>query len=62
MPHLNTIKSFTCFSPGRVCLFGEHQDYLGMPRQIISILYASEFLDLTHPGNIEFVKEKLSQL
>ncbi|MEC7694207.1 MAG: galactokinase family protein, partial [Bacteroidota bacterium] len=23
--------AFVSFAPGRVCLFGEHQDYLGLP-------------------------------
>ena len=37
MPHLNQIKSFTCSAPGRVCLFGEHQDYLGMPSIVMGM-------------------------
>ena len=24
-------QPFVSFAPGRVCLFGEHQDYLGLP-------------------------------
>ena len=25
------MQSFTVHSPARVCLFGDHQDYLGLP-------------------------------
>ena len=28
---LEAVPPFVSFAPGRVCLFGEHQDYLGMP-------------------------------
>ena len=28
---MSELTSFVSFAPGRVCLFGEHQDYLGLP-------------------------------
>ncbi len=30
-------RKFTVSAPGRVCLFGEHQDYLGMPSIVMAI-------------------------
>ena len=33
----NVNRSFTVSAPGRVCLFGEHQDYLGMPSVVMAI-------------------------
>lgn len=30
-------RSFAVSAPGRVCLFGEHQDYLGMPSIVMAI-------------------------
>jgi len=31
VPERSLLMEFTAFAPGRVCLFGEHQDYLGLP-------------------------------
>ena len=28
---MSNVSPFVSFAPGRVCLFGEHQDYLGLP-------------------------------
>ena len=33
----NVNRSYTVSAPGRVCLFGEHQDYLGMPSVVMAI-------------------------
>ena len=33
----NVDRSFIVSAPGRVCLFGEHQDYLGMPSIVMAI-------------------------
>lgn len=30
-------KTFTVSAPGRVCLYGEHQDYLGMPSVVMAV-------------------------
>tara|TARA_Y100000589_G_scaffold311494_1_gene330875 strand:- start:4677 stop:6575 length:1899 start_codon:yes stop_codon:yes gene_type:complete len=30
-------RKFTVSAPGRVCLFGEHQDYLGMPSIVMAV-------------------------
>ncbi|MEW6512143.1 MAG: galactokinase family protein [Bacteroidota bacterium] len=30
-PSLSSEETFVASSPGRICLFGEHQDYLGLP-------------------------------
>ena len=30
-------RRFTVSAPGRVCLYGEHQDYLGMPSVVMAI-------------------------
>ena len=30
-------RAFTVSAPGRVCLFGEHQDYLGMPSVVMAV-------------------------
>ena len=34
---LNGNRRFTVSAPGRVCLYGEHQDYLGMPSVVMAI-------------------------
>ena len=31
------IRKFTVSAPGRVCLYGEHQDYLGMPSIVMAV-------------------------
>ena len=31
------IRTFTVSAPGRVCLYGEHQDYLGMPSIVMAV-------------------------
>ena len=33
----NVNRRFTVSAPGRVCLYGEHQDYLGMPSVVMAI-------------------------
>ena len=33
----NGNRRFTVSAPGRVCLYGEHQDYLGMPSVVMAI-------------------------
>ena len=30
-------RKFTVSAPGRVCLYGEHQDYLGMPSVVMAV-------------------------
>ena len=30
-------RTFTVSAPGRVCLYGEHQDYLGMPSVVMAV-------------------------
>jgi galactokinase len=35
--HMSATKSFTSIAPGRICLFGEHQDYLGLPVIALSL-------------------------
>ncbi len=50
---MNVKKGFTSFAPGRVCLFGEHQDYLGLPvvAASIDLGISIEFTGFTEPDD-----------
>ncbi len=52
--------SFTVSTPGRICLFGEHQDYLGLP--VIAAAISKRFYFRGKPNNDRMVRIKLLDL